>query len=166
MQTVEVHLWDDLHHRQDGSKVPADIQVELTYKVKKGSRHAQKHVLLDLSAEHGSELDQLLAPYLAAGQPPEAEDSGREVNNGGKIRRGPPGGPGGSAARKWRENLRAWSDSLGLVNRDDPSYAAWQTTRGVHYYPADLEDAFTLHEDGREEEALALVEKFRPRTAA
>jgi hypothetical protein len=161
VQTVEVKLWDDLHHRQDREKVPAEVQVELTYRTEKVS----KCVRLDLTAAHGDELAKLLAPYLAAGQSPEAEDSAREVKSGGKIRRGPPGGPGGSAARKWRENLRAWSDGLGLVNRDDPGYPAWQTTSGKHYYPADLEDAFILHKDGHEEEALALVAKFKPQAA-
>ena len=61
--------------------------------------------------------------------------------------------------------MRAWSDSLGLVNRDDPGYPAWQTVTGKHYYPADLEDGFTLHVEGREQEALALVVKFKPQAA-
>jgi hypothetical protein len=161
MQTIEVRLWDDLHHRQDGDKVPAEVQVELTYKTRKGSRH----VRLDLTAEHGSELDRLLAPYLAAGQSPDAADGAREVKSGGKIRRGPPGGPGGTEARKWRGALRDWSDSLGLVNREDPALPAWKTVTGKHYYPSDLEDAYTAHLEGREGEALALAAKFKPQAA-
>lgn len=161
MQTVEVKLWDDLDHKQSGSRVPADVQVELEYKTKKGT----KRVRLDLTAEHGGELDKLLAPYLAAGQSPDAAESPREVKSGGKIRRGPPGGPGWSEARDWRRRLREWSDSLGLVNREDPSFPAWKTVTDKHYYPSDLEDAFILHEDGDEEKALALVEKFKPQAA-
>jgi hypothetical protein len=161
VQTVEVKLWDDLDHKQSGSKVPADVQVELEYRTRKGT----KRVRLDLTAEHGSELDKILAPYLAAGQPPDAADGPREVKSGGKIRRGPPGGPGGSEAREWRGNLREWSDSLGLVNREDPVFPAWKTVTDKHYYPSDLEDAYTLHLEGREEEALALVEKFKPQAA-
>ncbi len=161
MQTVEIRLWDDLDHKQNGAKVPADVQVELTYRT--GGR--ARHVRLDLTAEHGEELDKALAPYLEAGQPPDSQAK-PETQNGGKIRRGPPGGPGGRAARDWRRNLREWSDGLGLVNRDDPSFPAWQTATGKNYYPADLEDAYTLHLDGREEEALALVRQFEPRAKA
>jgi hypothetical protein len=160
MQTVEVRLWDDLAHHQSKDKVPADVTVELTYKTRRGT----KYVRLDLTAEHGSELDGLLAPWLAAGRPPDA-DSPPEKINGGKIRRGPPGGPGGSAARQWRAELREWSDGLGLVNQENPAFPAWKTVTDKHYYPADLEDAYTLHLDGREEEALALVAKFKLRAA-
>jgi hypothetical protein len=157
MQTVEVHLWDDLHHKQGDGKVPADEQVELEY------RHGKhvKRVRLDLTAVHEGELAALLAPYLEAGTPPDDEEEPRAVN-GGKIRRGPPGGPGGTAARRWRADLRAWSDSLGLVNREDPAFPAWKTVTDKHYYPSDLEDAYTLHLAGREDEALALVAKFKP----
>jgi hypothetical protein len=161
MQTVEVRLWDDLVHHQSKDKVPADVTVELTYKTKRGT----KYVRLDLTEQHGSELDGLLAPYLAAGQPPEAASGSPEKINGGKIRRGPPGGPGGSAARQWRAELREWSDGLGLVNQEDPAFPAWKTVTDKHYYPADLEDAYTLHLDGREEEAQALVAKFKPQAA-
>jgi hypothetical protein len=160
VQTVEVRLWDDLHHKRDGSKVPADVQVELTYKTKRG----EKHVRLDLTAEHGKELTALLAPYLEAGAPPESPDPS-EVKSGGKIRRGPPGGPGGTEARRWRADLREWSDSLGLVNQEDPSLPAWKTVTDKHYYPADLEDAYTAHLEGREEEALKLAEKFKSKAA-
>lgn len=90
---------------------------------------------------------------------------GRRVMRDEKIRRGPPGGPGGSAARQWRAELREWSDGLGLVNQENPAFPAWKTVTDKHYYPADLEDAYTLHLDGREEEALALVAKFKLRAA-
>ena len=161
MQTVEVKLWDDLHHRQDKERVPAEVQVELTYKTRKGSRH----VRLDLTSAHGEELDEVLAPYLDAGQSPDAaaRPAAADVKSGGKIRRKP---PEGMPNRRWRDLMRAWSDELGLVNRDNPACPAWQTAAGKHYYPADLEDGFILHLEGREEEALALVEKFRPRAAA
>lgn len=158
MQTVEVRLWDDLHHRQDGEKVAADVQVELEYRCEKRTRR----VRLDLTAQHGDELAKLLAPYLEAGTP--SDDQGQsEVKPGGKIRRKP---PGDMPNRVWRRQMRAWADELGLVNREDSRYPAWQTVTGKHYYPSDLEDAFLLHQAGREEEALAMVEKFRPRAAA
>jgi hypothetical protein len=164
VQTVEVHLWDDVDHKRDGSKVPAEVQVELTYKTRRGTRH----VRLDLSAAHGAELDQALAPFLAAGTAlaaPDGQDQ-VQVRSGGKIRRGPPGGPGGREARAWRAELRAWSDSLGLVNREDPAFPAWKTVTDKHYYPSDLEDAFIAYKDGREAEALRLVAKFKPQAAA
>lgn len=160
MQTVEVHLWDDLHDHQDGGRVPADVQVELTYKTRNGTRH----VRLDLTEAHLRDLDKVLAPFLDAGQPPGSQ-AGATTKNGGKIRRGPPGGPGGTESRRWREGLRAWADGLGLVNRVDPGYPAWQTVTGKHYYPADLEDAYTLHLDGREAEAVAVAAKFKPQAA-
>lgn len=160
MQTVEVHLWDDLHHRQDGERVPAAVQVELAYKCDKRTRR----VRLDLTAQHEEELAKLLAPYLEAGTAPDAQDQDQtDVKPGGKIRRRP---PGDMPNRIWRRQMRAWADELGLVNRDDARYPAWQTVTGKHYYPSDLEDAFLLHQAGREEEALAMVEKFRPRAAA
>lgn len=171
MQTVEVHLWDDLDHHQSKDKVPAEVQVELEYRTRRGTRRRTRHIRLDLTEQHAEELDALLAPYLAAGTLPGADDvlpeadGAREVRAGGKIRRGPPGGPGGAAARQWRADLRTWSDDLGLVNREDPAFPAWQTVSGKHYYPSALEDGYTAHLDGREEEAMALVAPFKPQAA-
>lgn len=160
MRTIEVKLWDDLDNKRDRTRTPADVQVELTYVKDKRTRH----VRLDLTTEHGTELDALLAPYLAAGQPADgaAPDGEHAVRNGGKIRRGPPGEPGSTEARRWRAQLRAWSDGLGLVNPDDPSFPAWKTVTDKHYYPADLEDAYLAHLAGNEEEAAALVARFKP----
>jgi hypothetical protein len=96
VQTVEIKLWDDLAHHQSKDKVPADVQVELTYKTKKSTRH----VRLDLSEQHGEELDALLAPYLEAGRgagaPPEFHHGFR---------------PGSKEARDYRQALRDWADS-------------------------------------------------------
>lgn len=160
MQTVEIRLWDDLHAKQ-GDKVPSDVQVMLEYK---GKRRR-----LDLTSAHAEELDKLLAPYMAAGQNPDAppahstarpEKPGTKA--GGKLLRV---APEGMSPHDWRRGMREWSDSLGLVNRKDPDLPAWQSSPGKWYYPGDLEDAFLLHLQGDEEAALKLVAQFKPQAA-
>lgn len=117
MQTIEVRLWDDLHARE-GEKVPSDVQVELTYKTRKGTRH----VRLDLTAVHGDELDKLLAPYLEAGQQPDAPAHH--------------GKPGSTQAREFYAGLRAWAASAGRSGEH------WTTGKNgqpkQYYYPKRL----------------------------
>lgn len=155
MKTIEV--WDDKAYA-DGERVPATRrEVPLQF----GGLHGE----LDLSDENYRALWEVLKPWfdvchdadLTAAQP------ASRAKAGGKLRRGPDLPAGSTAARDWRRQLRDWSDGLGLVNRSDPGYPAWQTVTGKHYYPAELEDGFALYLEGREEEALAKVARFKPR---
>lgn len=154
MKTVEV--WCDKSFAA-GEKVPAtrrEVVLQL------GDLRGE----LDLTDEHYRELWQALKPWFDI-----CHDSGAEpavrVKAGGKLKRGPDFPAGSTAARDWRKRLRDWSDGLGLVNRDDPAYPAWQTVTGKHYYPAELEDGFMLHEQGNEPAAQAKIAKFKPQAA-
>jgi hypothetical protein len=151
VKTVEV--WCDKSY-QGGNKVPA-TRHELALRL--GDQAGE----MDLSEERYQELSELLRPWFAVCRDLSPE-AGQQRTSTGKIKRGPGTAPGSTASRKWRARMRAWSDSLGLVNRVDPDYPAWQTVTGKHYYPADLEDAFIAHEAGREAEALELAGQFKP----
>jgi hypothetical protein len=118
MQSIEVKLWDDLHHCQDGNKVPADVQIELTYRTKKGV----KHVRLDLTAAHGEELEKLLGPWLEAGQSPDAAPSH--------------GTPGSAQAREFYAGLRAWAAQVG---RSDEHWTSGSNGKPKQlYYPRQM----------------------------
>lgn len=122
---------------------------------------------LYLSGANAAELDGGLDSWLKAGHAPGSAAAGTPAAQGSQDRNrriGPP--PGTPERRQWKARMRAWSDANGLRNRKDPRFAAWQTTTGKNSYPNPLEDAFVLFEEGREQEALAMAEQFRPREAA
>jgi hypothetical protein len=157
VKTIEV--WDDKAYA-DGEKVPATRrEVVLQFGDLRGE--------MDLSDGNYRALWEVLKPWfdVCHDPDPEAPKVAPRVTAGGKLRRGPDFPAGSTAARDWRRGLRGWSDGLGLVNRTDPDYPAWQTVTGKHYYPAELEDGYALHLDGREEEALAKVARFKPQEA-
>lgn len=119
-----IRLWDDLHAK-DGEKVPSDVQVELTYKTKKGTRH----VRLDLTAAHGEELDKVLVPYLEAGQDPDVPASH--------------GKPGSAQAREFYAGLRAWASEVG---RSEEHWTSGKNGRPKQfYYPRQLIADYEAH---------------------
>jgi hypothetical protein len=124
MQEILVKLWDDLHARA-GERVASDVQVELTYRTKRGVQH----VRLDLTGEHGEELDKVLAPWLEAGQAPDALASH--------------GKPGSAQAREFYAGLREWAASVGRAEEH------WTTGKNGRprqlYYPKRLIADYEAH---------------------
>jgi hypothetical protein len=117
MQTVQVHLWDDLDAR-GGLRVAAAQTVVLEYR--------RRRVRLDLSDEHEAELAALLAPYLDAGVP---EDTRPVTHLGFKA--------GSKEARDWHAGLRAWADAAGRSS--EYQIAGRQPGSKVNYrYPVSL----------------------------
>jgi len=118
MKTVEIKLWDDVHAKK-GARVQADETVTLEY----ASPRLHGSVRLDLSADHGKELDELLASWLEAGQGADAPMMAH-------------GKAGSKEARDFYAGLRAWAKSVG---RDGEH---WTKGRGdrppQYYYPRSL----------------------------
>lgn len=143
------------------------VRVTVTRQPVDGGEAVTRRTELYLTGEHAAGLDRELDPWFERGHrqgsgPGAAGGPGRKRDKNYRV--GPL--PGSPERRLWKERLRRWSDGLGLVNPKDPARPAWMTTTGKHTYPGPLEDGFILHEEGREEEALAMVGKFRPEKAA
>lgn len=121
MQTVEIRLWDDLHAKQ-GEKIPSDVQVTLEYK---GKRRR-----LDLTTAHAEELDKLLAPWMEAGQSPDAPPV--TAHKAGSVE-----------AREFYAGLRAWAASVG---RTDEHYTSGKNGQPRQfYYPRKLVADYEEH---------------------
>ncbi|MDP9436185.1 MAG: Lsr2 family protein [Actinomycetota bacterium] len=100
-RTTIVQLTDDI----DGSE--ADQTVEFSYKGKSYS--------LDLNDKNASELDDVLAPYIAAAEKAGGAQSragGRSSRSGGS-RRGP-SASGGTANGPDSKDVRAWAETNGV----------------------------------------------------
>jgi hypothetical protein len=145
VKTIEI--WDDLDARGD-LKVPAVRTSVLSLDGEAAE--------IDLSAEHYQELKDLVAPWLAAGRRPEKEPPAAVP-----VSRRPPNS-GSRERREFWASCRAWCDKLGLINKDDLRHPAYETTTGKSYFPVRIERGFTLHQQGREEEALVEVAPYLP----
>lgn len=121
MQEILVKIWDDVH-AQDGERVAADAQVELTYVVKRNGKEQSRQVKLDLTDAHAGELDKELARWLDAGHAPDALASH--------------GKPGSAQAREFYAGLRMWAQSVG---RDGEHWTSGKNGRPKQlYYPKAL----------------------------
>jgi hypothetical protein len=142
------------------------VRVTVTRQPVAGGDPVKRTTELYLSGPHAAELDSGLDPWFAKGHVPGSAPAGTSATQGGSRSRqvGPP--PGTPERRQWKIRMRAWADANGLRNRKDPRFPAWQTTTGKSSYPNPLEDAFVLFEEGREKEAMAMAEQFRPEKSA
>jgi len=158
---TQVVFYDDM--AWPGDRVPAQevVQVTIVRRPLEGGSPSRKAAELYLTGKHAAEVDAVLSPWLTVGHPLQSgHQRGKTTGHG-------PAAPAGSAERRdWRRDLRKWSDGLGLVNPDAPQYPAWKNKIGKHSYPADLEEAYDLIGQGKEAEALAKVERFRPQGTA
>jgi hypothetical protein len=126
METVEIHLWDDLDARA-GNRVESDQQVTLEYSTKRGSRR----VRLDLTDEHAKELEEVLARWLDAGQRPREQASAHGHQ------------PGSAAARQFYAGLRDWAKAEG---RDGEHWTSGKGGRARQlYYPRQLVADYREH---------------------
>jgi len=98
MQEVLVRLWDDVALAEEGERTQSDEQVELRFR--RGGKEVA--VRLDLTREHGDELEAQLARWLKAGS---AIGAPPEFRYGFK--------PGSKEAKDWRRELRNWADAEG-----------------------------------------------------
>jgi hypothetical protein len=120
-------MFDDLHYAA-GERVEADVTVRISFGMS-GVNH--RSVELDLSEVHAKELDDLLSPYLNAGQ--QAEPIKAPAPN-----RLPPRPPG--HAGQWNANaaynlgMREWADAQGINYRNEST--------GQVYYSRTLRDAY------------------------
>jgi hypothetical protein len=161
-------LFDDREARQGKPDVLATCTVRLVLEVipLDGTPLRGDARELDLSDGNCTALLEDLSPWLSSGRVTEALGArARPEQQSGKVpmsRLGPPGGVNSTERREWWARLRAWSDSLGLVSKRDPSRPAWLGPAGNMTYPVKLVEGFALHEQGKEAEALARVAEFVP----
>lgn len=122
MRELRLALFDDLEAAA-GLRVEADTVRRLSLD--------GKEVELDLTAEHAEELDEILAPYLKAGQRTEKVTTP----------------PGGTAARnEYNELMRGFSDryeGTGWNGRNFRPYR--QMDKGGYYYPKSLQATFATY---------------------
>lgn len=111
-----VEVWDDLA-LADGRQVEATETVRLAYG--NGKPGKPREVEIDLSALNKALLEEMLAPYLAAGHaPPERiMRTGSARVGGAHTGTGPKHEPG---IREYNRNMRAWADEHG--GPDHPQY--------------------------------------------
>jgi hypothetical protein len=161
-------LFDDREARQGKPDVLATCTVRLSLEVipLDGTPPKGDARELDLSAGNYTALLDDMSPWLSAGRVTEALGArARPEPTAGKVpmsRLGPPGGSNSTERRDWWARLRRWSDSLGLVSKRDPTRPAWLGPGGNMTYPVKVVEGFSLHEQGREAEALARVAEFIP----
>lgn len=161
-------LFDDREARQGKADVLATCTVRLSLEIIPLDGAAPRGDVreLDLSDGNCTALLDDLSPWLSSGRITEALGvRARPEQQSGKTpmsQLGPPGGSNSTERRKWWERLRLWSDSLGLVSKNDSSRPAWLGPAGNMTYPVKLVEGFALHEQGKEAEALARVSGFMP----
>lgn len=158
---THVVLYDDKDWPETKTEADEVVTVTVTRRPVSGGEQHRRVAELYLSGAHAAELDSGLDPWFAAGHKP----AGIPGSRGRPDKENRPGmpPPGTPERRRWKTSLRAWSDDLGLVNRNDPRWRAWQTTTGKHTYPGPLVDGFVLHKEGHEDEARAMVAPFMPK---
>lgn len=100
MKRIKVEMFDDLDHQADETAlVPADETLRLALD--------GQVVELDLTTVHAKELRELLAPYLAAGSPP--DDQPR------KLASPPPGKVPREGSRSYNKAMREYAGRRGIT---------------------------------------------------
>jgi hypothetical protein len=131
MQAIEVKLYDDRHWHDGEGKVQAHVRQVLEYN--------GKRVKLDLSDLHHQELAELLQPWLAAGQPVDAQPTARLGFR-----------PGSSESRAFYAGLRTWADENGRGEEYQVKHREGSDPVKVNYhYPESLLRDYENHLAGR-----------------
>lgn len=121
MKEIQVVMSDDLIWSETRERIPADETVVIA--IDGQTRE------LDLTAAHAKELRELMADWMAAGNPPQSEP-GPPVRHHHS-----PAGKSLKTGRLRMAKLRQWVDENHVRGLSGPDRPAYLTTTGKHYAP-------------------------------
>jgi hypothetical protein len=154
-------------------KVPAEevVRVTIHWQSVETGDHGRRDVELYLTTAEREKLVAGNEELLAVGHAPGGKASAVALSAApsaapGKtksMRYGPDAGPNSSERRDYWDGWKRWAESLGLKNKDGV-HEVWETSTGSSgYHPVPVCDAYELHLQGRDDEALVKVRPYLPR---
>jgi hypothetical protein len=163
---TQVFFYSDTHWPAERVLADAVVRLTLSWQAVEGEEGGREDAELYLTNLSRQDLEKTLAGWFELGHRPGAKaGAGAAPAKAGKsksMRFGPEGGPNSAVRREYWGGWKEWTQGLGLKNKDGV-HEVWQTSSGNDgYHPIPVCEAYELHLAGRDEEALAKVQRWLP----